>query len=112
MSEIVIEQDDLGRIIEADPSDAIVLHLEENLTTGYMWEVETQGSVVELIESIHVENKGIAMGRAGVRILRFALKSAGSQEIYLRLRRSWDPPYKALKHLDVTIRVRQPQDEG
>ncbi|HWQ47978.1 MAG TPA: protease inhibitor I42 family protein [Methanosarcina sp.] len=107
MSEIVIEQDDLGHIIEADPSDVIVLRLEENLTTGYMWEVETQGSVVELIESTHVENKGIAMGCAGVRVLRFVLKSAGSQEIHLRLRRSWDPPYKALKHLDVTIWVRQ-----
>ncbi len=112
MSKIVVEQDDLGNVIEADPGDVIVLHLEENLTTGYGWEVETEGSVVELIESNHVENTEIAMGCAGMRILSFATRSPGSKEIHLRLRRPWDPPDKALKHLDVTIRVRQSQEEG
>lgn len=51
MSEIVVTQKDLGSIIETYRGDVIVLRLGENLTTGYRWEVKTEGSVVELIES-------------------------------------------------------------
>jgi predicted secreted protein len=113
MSEIVVEQDDLESIIEADLGDVIVLHLEENLTTGYGWEVETEGSVVELIESTHIDKTTkVLMGSGGMRVLRIATRSPGSQEIHMRLRRPWESPDKALKDLDVTILVRQSKDEG
>lgn len=106
MSEIVVTLHDQGRIIEAQPGNTIVFRLEENLTTGYGWEGGTgEGSVVELIESTYVEAKGIAMGRGGMRVVRFVARSPGSQEIHLILRRPWDPPDRALEHLDVTVRV-------
>jgi inhibitor of cysteine peptidase len=106
MSEIVVTKHGLGSIIEAHRGDVIVLRLEENLTTGYGWEVENEGSVVELIESTYVEATGMAMGHGGTRILRFVTRSPGSQEIHLKLRRPWDPPDRSLEHLDVTIQVR------
>jgi predicted secreted protein len=107
MSEIVVTRHDNGRIIEAHPGDVIVFRFEENLTTGYGWEVETvEGSVFELIESTYVETPGMAMGSGGMRVLRFVARSPGSQEIRLRLRRPWDSPDRALEHLEVTIRVR------
>ena len=40
MSEIVVTQQDQGSIFEAHQDDVIVFRLEENLTTGYGWEVE------------------------------------------------------------------------
>ena len=107
MSEIVVTKQDQGRIIEAQQGDAIVFRLEENLTTGYGWEIETvEGSVVELIESTYIVAPGMAMGRGGMRVLRFVARSPGSQEIRLILRRPWDPPDRVLEHLKVTIRVR------
>jgi inhibitor of cysteine peptidase len=105
MSEIVVTQKDLGSIIETYRGDVIELRLGENLTTGYRWEVKTEGSVVELIGSTYVEAPGKALGRGGTRVLRFVAKSPGSQEIRLRLRRPWDPPDGALEHLDMKIRV-------
>jgi len=106
MSEIVVTRQDRDRIIEARRSDVIVFRFEENMTTGYGWEVKTvEGSVVELIESIYVEATGMAIGRGGTRILRFEARSPGSSEIQLQLRRPWDPPDKALDHMDFTIRV-------
>ena len=107
MSEIVVTRHDQGRIFEAHRGDVIVFRLEENLTTGYGWEVKTvEGSVVEFIESTYVEATGMAIGRGGMRVMRFVARSPGSQEIRLQLRRPWDPPDKALEHLEVTIRVR------
>lgn len=105
MSEIVITQNYLGNIIEAHLGDLIVFHLEENLTTGYGWEVETKGSVVEFIESTYAEAHRMTMGRGGMRVIRFAARSLGSQEIRLRLHRPWDPSDSVLEHVDTTIRV-------
>lgn len=106
MSEIEITQNNLGSIIEIHQNDVIVFRLDENLTTGYGWEVKTEGSVVELIESTYVETPGKTMGRGGTRVLRLVAKSPGSQKIRLKLRRPWDPPDRVMQHLDVTIRVR------
>lgn len=106
MSEIVVTRHDKGSIFEAHRDDVIVFRLEENMSTGYGWEVgAVDSSVVELIESTYTEAPGMAMGRGGTRILRFVARSPGSQEIHLRLRRPWDPPDRALEHLEVTIRV-------
>lgn len=108
MSEIEVRRQDQGSIIEAHLGDVIVFRLAENLTTGYRWEVgPVEGFMAELIESTYVEAPGMAMGRGGTRVLRFPARSLGIQEIRLRLRRPWDPPDKALDHLQVTIRVRQ-----
>ena len=107
MSEIVITQRDQGRIIEAHQGDVIVFRLEENLTTGYGWELGTiEGSTLELIDSTYIESPGIVMGRGGMRVLRFMARSPGNQEIRLRLRRPWESLEKALKRLAVMIQVR------
>jgi predicted secreted protein len=107
MSEIVVTRQDQGRVIEANQNDVILFRLEENLTTGFGWVMEAvEGSAVDLIESTYVEAKGVAIGRGGTRVLRFAARSPGIQKIRLQLRRPWDPPDKALEHMEVTIRVR------
>ena len=71
MSEISVTRQDQGSVFEAHQDDVIVFRLEENLTTGYGWEVETvEGSLVELIDSTYLEATGTAMGRGGTRVLR------------------------------------------
>jgi predicted secreted protein len=42
MSDILITLDDQGRTFEANQGDLIVIRLAENMTTGYMWELETR----------------------------------------------------------------------
>ena len=107
MSEIVITRNDQGSIVETNRDDVIIFRLEENISTGYGWEPEAvDSSVLELIESTYTEAPGMAMGRSGTRILHFVARSPGSQDIHLRLRRPWDPPGRALDHLEVTIHVR------
>ena len=107
MSEISVTRQDQGNVFEARQDDMIVFRLEENLTTGYGWEVETaEVSVVKFIESTYFEATGMAIGHDGTRVLRFVARSPGSQDIRLRLRRPWDPPEKAPEHLKVTILVR------
>jgi inhibitor of cysteine peptidase len=106
MPDILITQDDQGRKFEANQGDRIVIRLAENPSTGYEWELEAIDSpVVELLDSDYSPDPGVLMGRGGTRTLRFRAKSSGSQQIQLRLRRSWDPEDVAVEHFDVNIRV-------
>ena len=107
MSKIIITQNDQGKTIEAHQGDEIVFRLEENLTTGYGWEVEPiESSKLELIDSNYIPSPPIVMGRGGMRVLRLVARSPGNHEIHLKLRRSWESPDKALSRLDVLIKVR------
>jgi len=108
MSEIVVTRDKQGSFIEAKKNDIIVFHLDENLTTGYIWEIEkaVYQPVVELVDSSYTEFPGKLLGRGGTRIMRFVAKFEGDQEIRLTLRRSWEPFDKAIEHLQVTVKVR------
>jgi len=106
MSEIVVTRSDRGRTIDVRPGDVIVIRIEENLTTGYGWEIESgEGTVVALEESNYVEAAGMATGRSGMRLLRFIARAPGSQEVRLQLRRPWDPPDKTIEQFSITIRV-------
>lgn len=107
MSEILITQRDQGRTVKAEQGDVIVVSLEENLTTGYQWEVGAiDSSVLELLDSTYSPDAGTLLGRGGMRTLRLRAKAPGRAPIQLRLRRSWDPADVATAHLDVKIRVR------
>lgn len=107
MSEIVITQSDQGKTIDAQQGDVIVLSLEENIATGYGWEIESnKGTVLTLEQSNYNDDVGMEMGRGGTRALRFGASALGSQEICLQLRRPWDPPEKAIKQFSITIQVR------
>lgn len=106
MSEIVVTRSDRGRTIDARPGDVIVFRIEENLTTGYSWQIESgEGTVAALEESKYVEAAGMKMGCSGMRLLRFVALAPGSQEVRLQLRRPWDPPDKAIEQFAITIRV-------
>jgi inhibitor of cysteine peptidase len=107
MAEIVITAQDQGGTLEADPGDVVVIRLEENMTTGYGWEVGAMdSSLVELLDSEYAEAPGIALGRGGTRTLRFRTRSSGSERIQLRLQRPWESEDAAVEHFEVTIRVR------
>ena len=89
---------------EANQGDLIVIRLAENMTTGYMWELETIDSLVlEFLDSNYSPDPGGLMGSGGTRTFRFQTKSLGSQQIKLGYRRSWENV--AAEHFDVNIRV-------
>ena len=99
-------QSDRGRTVDVRSGDVIVIRMTENLTTGYGWEIKPdEGTVLSLKDSNYVEATGTAMGRGGMRVLRFVALTQGSQEIRLQLRRPWDPSDKAIEQFDITVRV-------
>ncbi len=107
MSEILITLLDHGSTCVANQGDVILIRLEENITTGYQWNIGTiDSSMVELLDSDYTSNQGEGLlGSPGTRTFRFRAKSSGSVPIRLRLRRPWDPVDTAIEHFEVTVQV-------
>lgn len=107
MSEILITLLDHGSTCMANQGDVILIRLEENITTGYQWNIGTiDSSTVELLDSEYTSKQGEGLlGSPGTRTFRFRAKSSGSVPIRLRLRRSWDPVDTAIEHFEVTVQV-------
>jgi inhibitor of cysteine peptidase len=107
MSEILITPPDQGSTFEANQGDLIVIRLEENITTGYQWEVGViDSSMVEPLDTDYLPTPRASIGSGGMRTFRFRAKSSGSERIQLRLRRSWEPVDAAIECFEVNIRVR------
>ncbi len=111
MSEIIITQLDQGSTVRAKQDDVIVIRLEENLTTGYTWEIEViDSSIIELLDSDYsstpTPTREKIIGRGGTRTFRFRVKSSGQGQIQLGLRRSWESVNSAIESFEVNIRVK------
>ncbi len=108
MSEILITPLDHGSTCVANQGDVILIRLEENITTGYQWDIAMiDSSMFELLDSDYSSSQGEGLlGSPGTRTFRFRAKSPGSERIQLRLRRSWEPIDAAVEHFEVNIQVK------
>lgn len=106
MSTIQIIPSDQDGTFVANQGDMIVIHLEENLTTGYQWEIkQIDNQIVELVDSNYSPTPTARVGSGGTRTIRFITKSSGNGQIQLCLRRSWEPIDRAVAHFVINIRV-------
>jgi len=106
MSEILITLPDQGHTVEVSKGDVIIIRLEENITTGYGWEIGMiDSSIIELLDSNYTPTPVTGVGGGGMRTFRFRAKSSGREHIQLRLRRSWDPADAAIERFEVTVQV-------
>ncbi len=107
MSELRLAQADTGGTFEVHLGDGIVIELEENLTTGYQWELV---SVDEEIAGLHSSEYSLPdhakIGEGGRRILTFEARSVGSTEIHLKQYRPWEGDPSIIERFDVTLKVK------
>jgi inhibitor of cysteine peptidase len=93
--------------------DTIVLSLEENPTTGFLWHLELVGD-----DALSVFDQGIQLprqpgpesqsgiGRGGTRTFRLTADAPGETQLTLGLRRPWESGKPPLESLAVRITVR------
>lgn len=104
MQEIIILQSDKGKTFEPHQGDSILIRLEENPTTGYIWEVDVANDqIIYLKDSNFSTANDTVIGGGGIRIFTFTAQSPGTGEVKLELRREWEE--KAIDHFGVTIHV-------
>jgi inhibitor of cysteine peptidase len=92
--EIHLTAADNGQAIEANRGDMIVVALPSNPTTGYQWDVVSEGNVLRQSgESEYIPDEppdSLVDGAGGTAIFRFEATGAGSAELALEYHRPWE----------------------
>jgi len=84
--------------------DSFRVQLSENPTTGYRWQLRSDGAPTLRLVRDSFEAPGSPPGSGGMRYWIFAAASAGSVALNIELRRSWQP--QAISTFDVTVSVK------
>ena len=105
MADIALGPDDNGTEVAAAPGDRLVITLPENATTGYRWVVESVDPPLEVEPGESLAADVSPAGRAGECRIVLRATAAGSGQVRLRLRRSWEPPERAAEQFTVTVRI-------
>jgi inhibitor of cysteine peptidase len=106
MPTITLTRADDGRTVDLRPGDVVVIHLEENPTTGYQWTVQPGGHQVMALESSdYVRSPGAGVGGGGERVLTFKAVEAGTEAVGLQLSRGWQSQNAIPETFAVTFRA-------
>lgn len=105
MPDISITMGDAGRSFTLNVGDGAVITLEENLSTGYSWEVAGLPASISVVEASHDQPASHMVGATGTKVFRFAAIARGAGQIVLSLRRPWEPPGAAVRSFAIRVTV-------
>ena len=97
-----------GDVITLKAGETKTIILQENMTTGYQWEIispESPVYSVEFNEHIQPENADGRVGAPGIRRIVIKGEDAGKARLAIELRRPWEKDGNAADGSAVTIEV-------
>ena len=106
MSKFMLTQADNGRTIQAHTGDQIIISLDENPSTGFLWAIDkTDNSMLTQQSSDFTPMPGGALGSGGTRVFTFVAKNAGTVNLQLKYWRSFEGDSSIIRRFNVTIQV-------
>ena len=111
VEEVNVDEEDDGSQVELEQDQILVVTLESNPTTGYLWEVaETQESILEQMGEAEFKQSETGgpplVGAGGWEIFRFKAISAGEMTLQLVYHRPWEEGVEPLKTFSLQVVVR------
>ena len=86
--------------------DRIIIRLEENSSTRYLWAVDVkEGDSVEIQDSNSSVSTDTGFGADGLRTITFTAKKPGLTQIKLKQWREWEGDDSVIDRYNVTINV-------
>jgi Zn-dependent peptidase ImmA (M78 family) len=94
-----LTEEDTGSLIEADPDDLFAIYLEDNVSSGYLWELVDAGPHSQVVDEQRVAVDLYGASTSRVVLLRFT--SSGTHRLFFEHRRPWNQ--QKLAHIDIAI---------
>ncbi|MFC2055485.1 protease inhibitor I42 family protein [Chloroflexota bacterium] len=106
-NEVKLEADDDGSQVELKAGQTLIVSLEGNPTTGYMWEAEDlDEQVLRQAGETEFKPESDAIGAGGVQTLRFETVKTGQTTLKLVYHRSWEADVEPAETFSVQVVVR------
>jgi len=106
LTEVRLSAKDEGRQVELKERQLLVISLEGNPSTGYMWEVE-EGSekIIRQVGEIEFQPESDLLGAPGKQILRFQAVGPGQTALKLVYRRPWEKGVEPAKTFSLQVQA-------
>ena len=92
---------DPGAVIQVAVGEEFTIALAGNPTTGYAWQVRSDGQILELLGQ-EFELGGEGVGAGGLEVFHFRALATGETEIACEYRRPWDKETRETKRFRVS----------
>jgi inhibitor of cysteine peptidase len=93
-----------GRTVDVGRDETIALHLDENPTTGYRWQV-TADPPIEFRSDEFLPSAGAGVGAGGRRVVTFRTGAAGEFRVRAKLWREWQGDSSVIGRCELVVRV-------
>jgi Zn-dependent peptidase ImmA (M78 family) len=90
---------DTGSFIEADPDDLFAIYLQDNASSGYLWELVDAGSHSRIVDE--QEGNVDLYGAPSPRVVFLRFIAPGTHRLFFEHRRPWNQ--QRLAHIDIGI---------
>jgi inhibitor of cysteine peptidase len=85
---MILNYQDRGSTVNVEAQSLVIVNLEENPSTGYMWKVETAEGLEIISDSFEKESN--ALGATGMRTFQFRASESGSHNLSIKKWRKWE----------------------
>lgn len=105
--EIKLNAGNNGSQIEIEQGQILVITLEANPTTGYMWEmIESEEQILQQVGEIEFQPDSKLIGAPGIQTLRLEAVNVGQITLNLVYHRPWEENVDPLETFSVQVVVR------
>lgn len=105
--EVALGAKDSGRQIEVKKGEPLVITLEANPTTGYLWEVvESDQRILRQMGETEFQPESDKIGAPGLQTFRFEAQDKGDVTLELVYHRPWEKDVDPLETFSLQVTVR------
>lgn len=104
----LLTEDDAGTHLKASEDDVFVVELEEKSSSGYLWNVQNEGSSVRIVDE--EISQGENYGSSSSRVVYLTYETPGIHSLTIQHRRPWNE--KILDEIEISIDNWGREEEG
>jgi inhibitor of cysteine peptidase len=106
MSEVTLSKVNNGQVVTLKRGQILIVHLDENPTTGYRWSKPTLNTQVLQLKSDKFNlSNNTGIGSGGQHVFTFQANNSGQVKLQLKNWREWAGDQSNIEQFEVTVQV-------
>jgi inhibitor of cysteine peptidase len=106
MAEVTVTREQNGGVVPMRVGDTITMHLAENPTTGYAWDIDVLDRGLLEAEAPTYREAGAGVGAGGMKTWKLVARRPGRTRVALKRWRHWEGDASIAERFAVTLDIK------